>query len=57
MDELVPILVRFPRRMRDAILEAIKRGYYMNTSEFVRNAVRKELERLSEAEVGVRRDD
>ncbi len=46
MSEMVYFSVRIPRRMREAIIEAVERGYYLSSADLVRNAIRKELQRL-----------
>ena len=47
MSEMVYFSMRIPRRMKEAILRAVMSGYYLSSADFVRNAIRKELERLS----------
>jgi len=44
--ELVNLNLRIPKSMGEAIQQTVRNGLYANTSEFVRDSIRKQLEAL-----------
>jgi len=44
--ELVNLNLKIPKSMGEAIQQTVRNGLYANTSEFVRDSIRKQLEAI-----------